>query len=164
MAQGADLVARCIAAFYGGDAVTARQLVADDLTFRGPNASYDRGDDYLKVIGHAAGVKRVDLQRIIADGADVSALYELEVEHAVGRITVAEWYRVEGGLIRSIRMVMDTGPFVKPAKATAGTAIDPVCGMTVDMASAPATHAHAGVTYWFCNPGCRDAFAAALTS
>jgi P-type Cu+ transporter len=36
---------------------------------------------------------------------------------------------------------------------------DPVCGMTVDPHTAPATITHAGTTYYFCATGCRDAFA-----
>jgi len=36
---------------------------------------------------------------------------------------------------------------------------DPVCGMTVDPASAP-QHSHAGTTYYFCCDGCRSSFAA----
>src|SRR5689334_16704090 len=36
---------------------------------------------------------------------------------------------------------------------------DPVCGMTVDPASA-SSHAHGGQTYYFCCDGCRAAFAA----
>ncbi len=37
---------------------------------------------------------------------------------------------------------------------------DPVCGMTVDPASAAASVEHEGVTYYFCSQGCRDRFAA----
>jgi Cu+-exporting ATPase len=38
---------------------------------------------------------------------------------------------------------------------------DPVCGMKVDPATARGgSHAHAGKTYWFCNPRCRERFAA----
>lgn len=47
------------------------------------------------------------------------------------------------------------------AAAAPGTAIDPVCGMTVDIASATANglHAqHAGVDYWFCGKGCKLEF------
>ena len=39
------------------------------------------------------------------------------------------------------------------------TAIDPVCGMTVVKATAKATYEYKGTTYYFCNPGCKDAFA-----
>jgi P-type Cu+ transporter len=38
--------------------------------------------------------------------------------------------------------------------------VDPVCGMSVDPARAAARHEHAGRTYYFCAPGCRDRFAA----
>ena len=38
--------------------------------------------------------------------------------------------------------------------------IDPVCGMTVDPASAAGTHRHGGKTYYFCNPSCLERFKA----
>jgi Cu+-exporting ATPase len=37
---------------------------------------------------------------------------------------------------------------------------DPVCGMSVDPARAKATHEHAGKTYFFCCPGCKEKFKA----
>lgn len=37
-------------------------------------------------------------------------------------------------------------------------AIDPVCGMTVDPASAAASTVHDGTTYYFCNPHCLQKF------
>jgi len=39
------------------------------------------------------------------------------------------------------------------------TAIDPVCGMTVNKAQAKATYEYKDTTYYFCNPGCKEAFA-----
>ncbi len=38
--------------------------------------------------------------------------------------------------------------------ATPGTAIDPVCGMTVEIATAQNTAEHNGQTYYFCGRGC----------
>ncbi len=38
--------------------------------------------------------------------------------------------------------------------------IDPVCGMTVDPASAAGSHLHDGQTYFFCNPSCLERFKA----
>jgi uncharacterized protein len=40
----------------------------------------------------------------------------------------------------------------------AGYAIDPVCGMQVQTANAPATATHAGHRYYFCSDRCHDAF------
>ncbi len=38
------------------------------------------------------------------------------------------------------------------------TARDPVCGMMVDPAGAPAKSEYQGRTYYFCAPGCKEAF------
>ena len=37
-------------------------------------------------------------------------------------------------------------------------AIDPVCGMTVDVASARYRSVHEGTTYYFCSAGCLKRF------
>ncbi len=41
-----------------------------------------------------------------------------------------------------------------------GGAIDPVCGMAVEIATAKHVHTHAGTTYYFCAASCRTRFAA----
>jgi len=43
---------------------------------------------------------------------------------------------------------------------SASSAIDPVCGMTIDPAHAAASHVHAGVTYFFCAHSCLERFKA----
>ena len=45
-----------------------------------------------------------------------------------------------------------------PAEFGAATAKDPVCGMSVDPATAAATREYNGTTYYFCNPGCAAKF------
>lgn len=37
--------------------------------------------------------------------------------------------------------------------------LDPVCKMVVDPAGAPVSYVYDGKTYYFCHPGCREAFA-----
>lgn len=37
-------------------------------------------------------------------------------------------------------------------------AIDPVCGMSVDIETAQWTSEYNGVTYYFCAPGCKRSF------
>jgi P-type Cu+ transporter len=44
--------------------------------------------------------------------------------------------------------------------ADAGSAIDPVCGMSVDPHTTPHRHTHQGHPYSFCSAGCRSKFAA----
>ena len=45
-----------------------------------------------------------------------------------------------------------------PSAAHAPTVLDPVCGMTVDPATANEKVEHLGTTYYFCSAGCREAF------
>jgi xanthine dehydrogenase accessory factor len=48
-----------------------------------------------------------------------------------------------------------------PAEATmpaAASAVDPICGMTVEIATATHTLTHRGITFYFCSAGCRQAF------
>src|SRR5262245_64472948 len=49
-------------------------------------------------------------------------------------------------------------PIVTPTAP--GSAIDPVCGMTVDPATARASGVHEGQTYYFCCPSCLQKFQA----
>ncbi|HEY8019511.1 MAG TPA: XdhC family protein, partial [Thermoanaerobaculia bacterium] len=43
----------------------------------------------------------------------------------------------------------------------AAEAVDPICGMTVEIATVRHTAEHAGRTYYFCGSGCRERFLAA---
>ena len=48
---------------------------------------------------------------------------------------------------------------IKRLFGRAATAVDPVCGMAVDIKNPPGgAHTYAGATYSFCSPGCRLAF------
>ncbi|MBI4304514.1 MAG: YHS domain-containing protein [Chloroflexi bacterium] len=48
---------------------------------------------------------------------------------------------------------------VKSHSSVAGsTAKDPICGMDVDMRTAPAKSEYQGKTYYFCAPGCKSQF------
>ncbi len=58
------------------------------------------------------------------------------------------------------RFDADPGRFTArhPLPASDGGAVDPVCGMSVEPASAAARRTHQGVDYWFCASGCAERF------
>ena len=56
--------------------------------------------------------------------------------------------------------VLPAGPRPAPDRAPGETAIDPVCGMTVDPRTAAGSHVHGGRTYWFCATSCLERFRA----
>jgi Cu+-exporting ATPase len=53
-----------------------------------------------------------------------------------------------------------SGGFSLPLLAPSATAVDPVCGMTVDPAHAASSVEHQGQTYYFCSPHCVAKFRA----
>jgi Cu+-exporting ATPase len=56
--------------------------------------------------------------------------------------------------------VLPPRPPGPPGDGAGETAVDPVCGMTVDPRTAAGSHAHAGRTYWFCSTHCVERFRA----
>ena len=55
---------------------------------------------------------------------------------------------------------LDAGPGPTPGAPVRHEAIDPVCGMTVDVADARYRTVHGGTTIYFCSAGCLEAFEA----
>ncbi len=68
-------------------------------------------------------------------------------------IIVSKWARIKGALTPEIAKVSRRG-----SGKGIGVTVDPVCNMLVDPAAAPAQLEYEGRTYYFCNPGCRQAF------
>jgi len=163
-ANARDIVEQYLAAVWGGDTQAARQHLADDLSFSGPAAVITGADVYLKASEHARrAAKGVEIRKVFADGPDVCVVYELLMDGPVSSAAVAEWYRLDGDKIASIRTILDTAPFAagarqQPRGASGETALDPVCHMTVEKASAAATRTHEGATYYFCSLVCAEAF------
>ena len=60
---------------------------------------------------------------------------------------------------RAAEVVSEPAPMAEATVAPA-TALDPVCGMTVEIAGARHVAEHAGQTYYFCCAGCRTRFLA----
>ena len=161
MRSSRETVEQYLRAFYAGDLDVARQYLSDDVAFSGPGASFRSADQLLRAGAHVAkSVSAVQPHKVFVDSQDVGVFYQLLLRgQEPGSIEIADWYQLDGEVITSIRTILDTAPFTGGAGQPAGeTAIDPVCNMTVQKASVAATRTHAGVTYYFCNPGCADAF------
>jgi YHS domain-containing protein len=157
MSNPKAIVERYLGALYGGDSGTARQCLADDVSFQGPAAKFSGADAYMKASAHAVhAVKRLETHKVFVDGPDVAVFYDMYLDHPVGSVTIGDWYHIEGDKIAAIRTILDTGPFTAPVAGE--TAVDPVCGMTVNKASAATSRTADGVTYYFCSTGCAEAF------
>jgi YHS domain-containing protein len=160
MGSATDTVEQYLRAFYAGDHEVARRYLSDHLVFSGPGASFRSADQFLRASAHAAkSVSTVQPHKVFVDGQDVAVFYQLVLNEAPGSIEIADWYQLDGEVITSILTILDTAPFTAGAgQSTGETAIDPVCHMSVQKASAAATRSHAGATFYFCNSRCAEAF------
>lgn len=144
VASGMDERSLVVVATQGRNDEAALQAVLRARpAYVGLVASARRG---AAVLGYLAdrGVAAEQLDRIwVPAGLDLGSTAHREIAVAI----MAELVRLRAA-----------GEFA-PAPHTAEKAesIDPVCGMTVDIAGAERFD-HAGMTYYFCRPGCRDAF------
>lgn len=99
------------------------------------------------------GVSEADLARVHAPaGLDLGHLPNQEI--AVAILAELVQLRAAGSLPAGVRAA---------APAERHEALDPVCGMTVDVATARFVTTHAGRSYYFCSAGCLERFAAAPT-
>ena len=112
MSKAAEVVQQYHAAFGSGDAQGARSLLADDLHFKGPIEELHSADDYMQSVGRLAQiVTGTDVQKVVADGADVVTIYDLHTSTPAGTSNVAEWATVRDGKIVEMRVFFDARPF-----------------------------------------------------
>jgi xanthine dehydrogenase accessory factor len=138
-----------------GDEEAVERAARAQPSYVGLVASRRRGE---AVLGYLAerGVPQPLLDRVrVPVGLDLGHTSHREIAVAVLAELVA--LRARGGLVpgRSADdlVVADALASVDPAEA-----VDPVCGMTVAADRTSRSLEHAGTTYYFCCPGCRDAF------
>jgi len=132
-----------------GDEEAVEAAARAEPAYVGLVASRRRGE---AVLGYLAdrGVPRVQLDRVrVPVGLDLGHTSHREI--AVSVLAELVQLRAQGALTGA------GGP--ASAVAEPVEAIDPVCGMTVAADGSNRPLEHAGVTYYFCCPGCRDAFA-----
>jgi xanthine dehydrogenase accessory factor len=100
----------------------------------------------VRVLLTEAGVSETELARVRAPaGLDLGSVANDEIAVAV----LAELVSLRASGV--FRPVLTPGP--APVEA-----IDPVCGMTVGVATAHHVTEHAGTTYYFCAAGCKRQF------
>jgi xanthine dehydrogenase accessory factor len=121
---------------YDEDALAA--LLAFDLPYLGVIASRRRMQTVLDLLTQR-GLSRLD--RIRRAGSDAVGRSQQEIALAVMAEIVAERHARE-----------PAAPLFK------ATAVDPICGMTVDVDGALHSVAIESTTYYFCSAHCREAF------
>ena len=123
MNANTDAVTGYLTAFYTGDFETAAGFIADEFSFRGPFLSVDGKHPFLAgAEGLRSIVRGHRLLRRWDDGADISSLYEVDLEtpNARGTVVMSEWHRVAEGRLVAGHVVFDTAAFRSIVGSPAG--------------------------------------------
>jgi xanthine dehydrogenase accessory factor len=146
--QRVDSGTAVVVATQGHDDEAAVAAALDtDAGYVGLVASAKRAQTVLGYL-RDQGVPEESLARVTAPaGLDLGHTGHREIAVAVLAELVA---KQSAGELRT--------PVLEVVAEPPAEAVDPVCGMTVDVATARWTTEHDGTTWYFCAPGCRQAF------
>jgi xanthine dehydrogenase accessory factor len=143
----AGAVAAVVSSHGGDEAGAIRAALDAGVGFVGLVCSTTRGAAVLEELG----LSEADLRKVHPHvGLDIGARTAPEIALSI-LAAVVRGIRLEG-LVAAPVSVSAPAPV---------TAVDPVCGMTVTVDADTPHLVVDGVDHWFCNPGCRDAYAAA---
>jgi xanthine dehydrogenase accessory factor len=142
-----------IASMGGYDARGVAAGMLTEAPYIGLIASTTRAEE---VIAHASELVDCDPDDVRAAvtnpaGLDIGARSSAEIAASLLAELIA--VRADAGALSET--VASTGQ--SGAESDTNSAVDPVCGMTVDPADSPSVD-HAGQTYYFCCSGCADSF------
>ena len=127
------------------DEAALEAALATPAPYVGLVASRKRAESVLGYL-RDRGVSQVQLARVHAPaGLDLGKVAHEEIAVAILAELVRE--RAAGALAAA-----------PPAEIPRHEALDPVCGMTVDVAGAKYSSAYDGTTYYFCSAGCLQRF------
>jgi xanthine dehydrogenase accessory factor len=140
-----------------GDEEAVEQAVSAGPAFVGLVASRKRGESILGYLADR-GVSPELLERVrVPVGIDLGHTSHPEI--AVSVLAELVELRAKGVLDPEPVTTMSPEPIVHHHDhGSGGTAIDPVCGMTVPPDDTSRPFEFEGETYYFCCPGCRAAF------
>lgn len=97
-------------------------------------------------------------------GLDIGARRGDEIALSIVAEIVQTRRAAEGKAAAAPEAASSGGEPAAAPEARPRTAIDPVCGMTVNVSAATPTVRHAGEQYWFCCAGCASKFAKQSTA
>jgi ketosteroid isomerase-like protein len=120
------LTVEYLQAVGGRDYAKLEQLLAPDLSFRGPSMSRSSASDFVGALKRLSAIHvRNDVKRIFVDGDEVCVIYDFVTDTASGALSTIEWLHFEGSRIRSIDLYYDRLPWQAVMQTIAERAAQP---------------------------------------
>ena len=139
------------------DAWVVAAAMGSDEDYPTVRAALERGVGYVAMVASRRRTEAL-LDELRADGVSEEMLSSLK---APAGLDIGAATGPEIALSILAEIVQRRRSRVSAPQETLETAIDPVCGMNVEIGTAKWTAERDGQTYYFCAPGCRKAFLAA---
>jgi len=112
MANPLNVIQQFQQAIGKGDFTAARQLLEDNLSFRGPIDTFQKPEPYLEALKKLQPIiQRIDVLKMFAEGNDVYVLCDTVTNSPIGTAFICKLYQVKGDKISSARIVFDARPF-----------------------------------------------------
>jgi xanthine dehydrogenase accessory factor len=145
-AQPTGAVAAIVSSHGGDEPAAVRSALDAGIGFVGLVCSQTRGKLLLEELDLSADEQHAVHVHV---GLDIGARTAPEIALSI-----------LAAIVRAIRLEGLTASPAEEGTRRRQEAVDPVCGMTVTVASDTPHVTLDGVEHWFCNPGCRDHFVA----
>jgi hypothetical protein len=99
------------------DEARLQTVLAPRLVFESPMSRREDAASFIEALRRISGsVRELRLVQTVAVGDESAVLYDADLESPRGTHRFAEFFRVEGDTIASIRLVFDPTEFRKAAK------------------------------------------------
>jgi hypothetical protein len=109
MRKPLDVVKDYLAAFDRHDLVAARSLLHDDYRFEGPLMQAANADQFITQLKAFGCDFTNKILQIAETGSVVGVLFECTfTKPSVATLRMSEWFTVDGGKLRSSRLIYDT--------------------------------------------------------
>jgi hypothetical protein len=109
-----SVVEAYFAAWTANNPKEAHALLAEDLHFRGPSASYESAAQFWPaLVGFAAMTRAARVVELVVAGDRAALLYDCDLPDPVGTVRIASFFRVEKGKIRWYETFFDPTEFRK---------------------------------------------------
>src|SRR5437870_5616248 len=93
-----SIVEAYFAAWTANKPEEARAWLAEDLWFKGPNATYRSAAEFWPaLVGFSAMTKGARVVELLVDGDRAALLYDCDLPEPAGTLRIASFFRVEDG-------------------------------------------------------------------
>lgn len=117
----ASIARKFLDAMGAKDFATLGSLLHEHVSFQGPMEDHKGAASFMRMMRNLGPmIERVNVSKIFVDGGDVCALFDFVTSvPSIGVTPCAEWYRVEEGRIKSIKLIFDARPYEALSKGVA---------------------------------------------